>query len=65
MTDSECTVQHLPLVMYACWSGKGLLGVGLELVAQLSLLELLGKALVVTPEQSNVRDVKQHHCQTL
>lgn len=31
-----------------------LLGVGLELGAQLALLELLGEALVIAPEQADV-----------
>ena len=43
----------------------GLLGVGLELRAHLTLLELLGEPLVIAPKQANVCNVKQHHGQTL
>ena len=42
---------------------RSLLGVRLELVSQLALLELLGEALVIAPEQADVRDVEQHHGQ--
>ena len=37
--------------------------VRLELVSQLALLELLGEALVIAPEQADVRDIEQHHGQ--
>ena len=51
---------------HACqFGGGGLLGVRLELVAKLPLLELLSEALVVAPEEADVRDVKEHHSQTL
>mmetsp|Transcript_7586 Transcript_7586/g.20685 ORF Transcript_7586/g.20685 Transcript_7586/m.20685 type:complete len:240 (-) Transcript_7586:529-1248(-) len=41
------------------------LGVGLELGVQRSGLELLEEALIRGPEESNVRDVEQHHGQPL
>ncbi len=49
----------------ASGASGGLLRVRLELVAKLPLLELLSEALVVAPEEANIRDVKEHHSQTL
>ena len=44
---------------------RSLLGVWLELGPHLPLLELLCEALIVGPEQADVWNVKQHHCQPL
>lgn len=51
--------------MHATLAAGGLLRVRLELVAKLSLLELLSEALVVAPEEADIGDVKEHHSQTL
>ncbi len=51
--------------MHANMVAGGLLRVRLELVAKLPLLELLSEALVIAPEEADIRDVKEHHGQTL
>lgn len=51
--------------MHANMVASALLRVRLELVAKLPLLELLGEALVVAPEEADIGDVKEHHGQTL
>lgn len=51
--------------MHANMVASALLRVRLELVAKLPLLELLGEALVVAPEEADIGDVKEHHGQAL